>query len=82
MSDQFDAEEFILEACRYSLEPFTMMVFEILHSQGSDPFLPNWHHDAMCHQLEKVERGEVLRLIIEMPPRSLKSICTSVAYTA
>ncbi len=82
MNDHFDAEEFTLEACRYSLEPFTMMVFEILHPQGSDPFLPNWHHDATCHHLEQVEQGEILRLIMEMPPRSLKSITTSVAYTA
>jgi hypothetical protein len=26
------------------------------------PFEPNWHIEAMCHQLERVRRGEVQRL--------------------
>ena len=48
---------------------------------GTD-FLPNWHIDAIAHQLERVRAGEVTRLIINMPPRYLKSITLSVAYPA
>jgi hypothetical protein len=33
-------------------------------------------------QLKRVRRGEVRRLIINMPPRSLKSIVASVAFPA
>ena len=33
----------------------------------------------MTHALEKVARGETTRLIINIPPRHLKSICASVA---
>jgi hypothetical protein len=29
-----------------------------------------------------VHRGEISRLLINQPPRSLKSICVSVAYVA
>jgi len=47
-----------------------------------DGFLPNWHIEAMCHELSKVMRGETRRLIISIPPRHLKSICTSVALPA
>jgi hypothetical protein len=36
----------------------------------------------MCHNLSKVARGDVRRLIITIPPRHLKSICTSVALPA
>jgi hypothetical protein len=36
----------------------------------------------MCHNLSKVARGDVRRLIITIPPRRLKSICTSVALPA
>jgi predicted phage terminase large subunit-like protein len=46
------------------------------------PYLPNWHHNAICYQLERVRRGEITRLIINMPPRSLKSILVSVAFPA
>jgi predicted phage terminase large subunit-like protein len=45
-------------------------------------YLPNWHIDAVVHELMRVQSGEVSRLIINQPPRSLKSICVSVAYPA
>lgn len=46
------------------------------------PFLPNPHIDAIAYQLERVRTGEVTRLIINMPPRHLKSIMVSVAFPA
>lgn len=46
------------------------------------PFLPNWHHDAIAYQLEQVRSGKVNRLIINLPPRYLKSIMVSVALPA
>lgn len=45
-------------------------------------FQDNWHLEALTWQLEKVRRGEVKRLIINVPPRSLKSLITSVALPA
>jgi hypothetical protein len=41
-----------------------------------------WHVEAIAWQLEHVRRGEAQRLIINMPPRSLKSIAASVAFPA
>jgi hypothetical protein len=46
------------------------------------PYLHNWHIDHLCWQLMRVERGELRRLIINVPPRSMKSITVSVAFTA
>jgi predicted phage terminase large subunit-like protein len=46
------------------------------------PYLPNWHVGAIAHQLMRVQAGEISRLLINQPPRSLKSICVSVAYVA
>ena len=43
---------------------------------------PGWYIDAMTHALERVARRETTRLIITVPPRHLKSICTSVALCA
>ena len=59
---------------------FVRRIFPII-SPGS-PFLPNWHVEAIAHALTCVMRGEIKRLIITVPPRGLKSICTSVAFPA
>src|SRR5947207_15784206 len=45
-------------------------------------YLPNGHIAAIVHQLMRVQAGEISRLLINQPPRSLKSICVSVAYAA
>ena len=45
-------------------------------------YLRNWHIDAVVHQLMRIHAGENSRLLINQPPRSLKSICASVAYVA
>ena len=45
-------------------------------------FVPSWHLQAIAYQLERLRRGEITRLIINMPPRSLKSVTASVAFPA
>src|SRR5262245_43914477 len=45
-------------------------------------YLPNWHIDAIVHQLMRVQSGDIRRLLINQPPRSLKSLCVSVAFVA
>lgn len=45
-------------------------------------FLPNWHIEIIAAELEACRRGETKRLIINVPPRSLKSHCASIAFPA
>ena len=45
-------------------------------------FFPGWHLRAITHQLERVRRGDIRRLIINIAPRSLKSMTASVAFPA
>jgi predicted phage terminase large subunit-like protein len=45
-------------------------------------FYMEWHLEAIAHALERVRRGEITRLIINMPPRSLKSTTASAAFPA
>ena len=45
-------------------------------------YVPDWYIDAIAWKLEQVRRGEIRRLIINLPPRSLKSITASVAFPA
>lgn len=42
----------------------------------------NWHLELICSRLDAVRRGECRRLIINVPPRSGKSLITSVALPA
>ncbi|BBC01954.1 MULTISPECIES: phage terminase large subunit [Bradyrhizobium] len=46
------------------------------------PFLRNWHIAAILYRLEQIRSGKINRLIINMPPRYLKSIICSVAFPA
>lgn len=62
---------------------FVAFVERCFHTVSPGPsFLPNWHLEAIAYRLDQVVRGEIRRLIITLPPRSLKSICASVAFPA
>jgi len=65
---------------RTDLSSFIQRAFKSI-DPGST-YLHNWHIDAIAHQLERIERGDISRLIITMPPRSLKSLSASVAFPA
>jgi predicted phage terminase large subunit-like protein len=54
----------------------------VLYRNPGASFLPNWHIRAIAYQLDRIRRGEITRLIINMPPRHLKSLTVSVAFTA
>jgi predicted phage terminase large subunit-like protein len=56
------------------------MVFRTLDPRAQ--FKPNWHIDAITYRLEQAHAGLEKRLIINVPPRSLKSSLTSVAFPA
>jgi predicted phage terminase large subunit-like protein len=45
-------------------------------------FLSNWHIEAIAFHLTQCMLGEIKRLIISVPPRSLKSICASTSFPA
>jgi predicted phage terminase large subunit-like protein len=45
-------------------------------------FEPNWHLDLLAAQLERVRLGTCNRLIVNLPPRLLKSHTASVAFPA
>lgn len=45
-------------------------------------FLSNWHIDCISDHLEAVYRGEIKRLVINIPPRCGKSLITGVFFPA
>jgi hypothetical protein len=72
-------EEFDAVLRRY-LVAFTERCFVEFHSPAD--YVPNFHIDLLCSELEKLRRGEQLRLNVNVGPRSLKSFITSVVYVA
>jgi predicted phage terminase large subunit-like protein len=67
-------------ACRKDFVSFVRKVFHVLNPSAI--FQMNWHICAIAYYLEQVRLGEIKRLIITVPPRSLKSIMSSVAFPA
>src|SRR4051812_10540778 len=45
-------------------------------------YLDNWHIWAVAYQLDRLQRGEIKRLAVNLPPRTLKSLEVSVAFPA
>ena len=76
----FTPEQLLAYARKHDLLTFTEACFQTVVPGGT--FGSNWHLEAITHALRRVLAGEVKRLIIAMPPRSLKSICASVAFPA
>ncbi|MFP5227568.1 MAG: phage terminase large subunit [Acidobacteriota bacterium] len=50
--------------------------------EPSTPFVPNWHIDAECDHAQAVSEGRIQNLIVNQPPRTLKSTIWSVAWPA
>ena len=67
------------ELARQRFLPFLMLVFELLHP-GQPPLKPNWYLRAIAYWLERVECGALLRSMIWLQPRALKSIAVAVAF--
>jgi hypothetical protein len=64
---------------RSDLYSFIGATFPIV--SPNDQFAPNWHIESIALHLTRVLQG-LKRLIITLPPRSLKSVCASVAFPA
>ena len=65
---------------RHDFCAFMHRAFLELNPQGV--FLPNWHLEVLAAKLEDVRLGRCKRLIINIPPRSLKSHAASIAFVA
>jgi predicted phage terminase large subunit-like protein len=65
---------------RQSLSAFIRKVYYTLNPGGR--YIDAWHVDAMANKLELCRTGSIKRLIITSQPRSLKSMCASVALPA
>jgi predicted phage terminase large subunit-like protein len=74
MADRLKELDAIL---RRDFASFIAKVFETLCP--AETFLENWHLEHLAWQLSQVASRKRIRLIVNQPPRSLKSIVASVA---
>ena len=65
---------------RQDLCGFIQRCFHQLNPQSQ--FYMNWHIEVIAAKLEECRRGKIRRLIVNVPPRSLKSLAASIAFPA
>jgi predicted phage terminase large subunit-like protein len=61
-----------------SLAAFAGQAWHVV--EPATPFVHGWHIDAICEHLEAVTRGEIRNLVINIPPRHMKSLLVSVFW--
>jgi predicted phage terminase large subunit-like protein len=61
---------------------FKQFVRKVFSEISADTYLDNWHIDVICHEIMDMIEGKNNRLIVNIPPRYMKSIICSVALPA
>lgn len=77
---QSDVEAARTELCKRSLAYFAQQCWHVL--EPATPLKWGWALDAICAHLEAVESGDVKRLLMNVPPGTMKSLLTSVIFPA
>jgi hypothetical protein len=65
---------------RADFAAFAQRAFHTLYPRGQ--FQMNWHLSVIAVRLDAVRAGRLRRLLINLPPRHLKSLLASVAFPA
>lgn len=73
-------QDFLNTALRTDFPAFLHRCFKTLNP--TTPYQEGWHLEAIGHRLERIRTHQIQRLIINCPPRALKSITVSVAHVA
>jgi predicted phage terminase large subunit-like protein len=68
------------ERCKRGLVQFVRRAWHVIEPERA--YVHNWHIDAVCAHLEAITRGEINRLLINVPPGTAKSLLVSVMWPA
>lgn len=68
------------ELARRSLKEFVRQAWPVV--EPSTDFVAGWHIDAIIEHLEAVTRCQIRNLLINVPPRHMKSLLVSVFWPA
>lgn len=78
--EELEADDLEREVCAASLAVFARRAWPML--EPATPLKWGWALDAICAHLEAVTDGRIRRLLINVPPGSMKSLLTSVIWPA
>ena len=79
--EQLPSEEIIkMAACKASLLVFIEEGWRVV--EPKTPFRTGWHLEAICDHLQAVRSGQIQDLLINIPPRHMKSLAVSVFFPA
>lgn len=73
-------DDVVKERCKRSLAYFIQAAWPIV--EPGRPYIHNWHIECVAEHLEYVSRGEIIRLLINQPPGTMKSLMVSVFFPA
>jgi len=77
-------QEFIYLQSVYKAEDsfyeFVKQAWEVV--EGGNEFVDGWHIKAICEHLEAGYRREILRLLMNIPPRCMKTTLTLIMFPA
>lgn len=68
------------ELCERSLAEFVKQSWHVL--EPANPYVHGWHIDAVCKHLESVSNGTINRLLMNVPPGTMKSLLVNVFWPA
>lgn len=68
------------ELAARSLKEFVRQAWHVI--EPATGFVPGWHIDAIVEHLEAVTKGQIRNLLINVPPRHMKSLLVSVLWPA
>lgn len=68
------------EHCRRKLINFTRRAWSVL--EPGQPYVHGWHMDAIAEHLEAITSGQITRLLINVPPGTMKSMSVGVFWPA
>jgi hypothetical protein len=80
MNQLISKHDYVKALLRADFLSFLVKTFKTV--SATDTYLHNWHIDAILYELNLIVSGKNRKLVINQPPRSLKSICVSVAFVA
>ena len=70
--------EILREKAERNLDAFIQQAWPII--EPGTKYVDNWHIELIAEHLQAVNDGEIRRLIVNIPPRQMKSIEVTVCY--
>lgn len=75
-----DPQKIFDAACRQHFAMFVELAYRTLYPEAL--YLPNWHIEVIAHRIDQLRIGGIMRLLLCLPPRHLKSFIGSICFPA